>query len=330
MRYYVIAGLSALLLSLLAGYVSLPVLRKLRVGQTINELGPQSHLSKQGTLTMGGVGVILSGVIAGVAFGFYHKNTNGLLVLFCALSTLAFGCVGFIDDYLKVVKHRSMGLSVKQKFALQIIAALALSCAAYFIKPIDTRFALPFTSVKLNIGVLYIPVMTFIMVATDNSANILDGLDGLLSGNSTIALATVSAYAFIEGSKTGNGSLMNVGIFMLCMSMAVFGFLKYNTHPATVILGDVGSLGIGGALAGCAAVTGSSLLLPFCCVTMVISSLSDILQLWYMKRHKGRKLFRMSPYHHHLELGGMPETRVVNLYNIITVIGCAAALILFA
>ena len=330
MKYYAIAYISALLLSLLGGYIALPVLKRLKAAQTINELGPQTHMAKQGLLTMGGVAVILSGVIAGVAFGFYKHNDHGMLVLYVALGTLCFSGIGFLDDYLKVVKHRSVGLTVKQKLAPQILAAVLFAVFAYFDKNIGSKIALPFTKTTLNLGIFYIPIMAFVIVAIDNSANILDGLDGLLSSNSAIAFFCMALYSILTGTKTNNGSLINVGIYLLCMSGAVYGFLKYNTHPATVILGDVGSLGIGGALAAAAIVSKGVLLIPFCCITMLISSLSDILQLAYMKRHKGRKLMRMSPFHHHLELGGMPETRIVNLYNILTLIGSAAALIMFA
>ncbi len=329
MKYCCIAALSAMLLSLLAGYIGLPVLKKLRAGQTINELGPQSHMAKQGLLTMGGVGVMFSGLVTGIAFSFKNTNDHGLLAVFCAACGLAFGLIGFLDDYIKVVKKRSMGLSVKQKFAPQIIFALLIAIFAYFDKNIGPKIALPFTDYELNLGVFYIPVMCFAIVAIDNSANILDGLDGLLSSNASLSLAAMAAYSFFKGTATNNGSLLNVGIFLLCMSAAAFAFLKLNTHPAKVILGDVGSLGLGGCIAGAAVVTKGVLLIPFCCVTMLISSLSDILQLIYMKRHKGRKLFRMAPFHHHLELGGMAETQIVSLYSILTFIGSAVALILF-
>ena len=330
MKYCAVVFLCSLLLSLAAGYVALPILKKLHVSQTINELGPQTHMGKQGIPTMGGISFLCAGLLCGLAFGFRYKNTNGQLMLYCAACTLCFALIGFLDDYLKVVKGRSVGLTVKQKFAPQILFALVFSLIAYSSKSINTAFAMPFTDTHLDIGVFFIPVMTFIMVAVDNSANILDGLDGLLSGNGSIALFLYAIYMYYEGSKTGNGSLMNTGIFCLCMSAALFAFLKLNAHPARVFMGDVGSLGIGGALAGAAAVSGTSLMLPFMLVTMLISSLSDILQVLYMRRHKGRKLLRMSPLHHHLELGGMPENHVFTLYNIITLVGCAAAFILFA
>ncbi len=329
MKYYAIAYLSALLLSLLAGYIVLPVLGKLNAAQTINELGPQTHLKKQGLLTMGGIGVILSGVTAGLAFGFYKKNNGGQLVLLLAACTLCFALIGFLDDYLKVVKHRSVGLSVKQKLLPQILAAVVFAFIAYSDRNIGSTIAVPFTDRQLNLGIFYIPIMTFVIVAADNSANILDGLDGLLSTNSSIALGTMAVYSLWTGNRTGNGSLINAGVFLLCMSAAAFGFLKYNANPAKVILGDVGSLGIGGALAGAAIVSKGMLLIPFCCIMMLISSLSDIAQLYYMKRHNGRKLLRMSPLHHHLELGGMSETQIVFLYSILTLMGSAAALILF-
>ena len=329
MVYHVIAGLCALLLSLLGGYILLPVLKKLRVGQTINELGPQNHMAKQGALTMGGVSFLAAGLLCALTFGFKYKNDNGQLLLYCVLCTLCFGFIGFADDYLKVVRHRSEGLTVRQKLLPQILFAIIFAVIAYFSDHIGPRILLPFTSKTLNLGIFYIPVAAFVIVAVDNSANILDGLDGLLSSNSSIALAAMSAYATYTGIVSGNGSLMNAGIFCLCMCTAVFGFLRYNTHPARMFMGDVGSLGIGGALAAAGIVSGSMLMLPFMLVTMMVSSLSDFAQVIYMRRHHGRKLMRMSPLHHHLELGGMPETHIVSLYSTVTLIGCAAAFILF-
>ncbi len=330
MSYWLIAAVAALLLSLLGLYIEMPILNRLRVGQTINELGPQTHKDKQGMLTMGGVSFLCAGLIAAMIFGWRYKNTNGQLMLFAALSTVLFGAIGFADDYLKVARHKNEGLTVKQKFIPQCAAALVLAIIAFFSDCIGPAIDLPFTKARLNLGILYIPLAVFVMVAVDNSANILDGLDGLLASNSSIAFAAMSAYTLYTGIRTENGSLMNLGIFCLCMCFAVIGFLRRNTNPASIMMGDVGSLGIGGALAGAAIASGGMLLLPFALIMMVVSSLSDILQVVYMRRHKGRKLLRMSPLHHHLELGGMKEAQIVSLYSIITLIGCAAALILFA
>ena len=329
MGYYFLAALVSLLLSLAGLYIEIPILKKLRVGQTINEYGPQSHMEKQGMLTMGGVSFIVAGVLSALVFSLKNIDQQGSLILFCAVSTLGFGAIGFVDDYLKVVKHRSVGLTVRQKFIPQCLLALMLAVLAY-LSSIGSSIRLPFTDRELELGFLYIPIAAFVMVAVDNSANILDGLDGLLTTNSSIALGAMSLYAFYTGVKTGSGGMTNVGVFCLCMCFAVFGFLRHNTNPAKIMMGDVGSLGIGGALAGAAICCKSMLMLPFMLVTMLISSLSDILQIIYMRRHQGRKLMRMSPLHHHLELGGMPETHIVSLYSIFTLIGCAVALIMFA
>lgn len=329
MKIYALAFICSLLVSLAAGYTVLPILKKLRVRQTINEFGPESHAAKQGIPTMGGIGFLIAGLICALAFGFCHKNDSGYLFLLCIGMTLSFGAIGFLDDYLKVVKHRSVGLTVKQKFAPQILLAIGFSVLAYFDGNIPTALVLPFTETTLSLGWFYIPFMAFVIVAVDNSANILDGLDGLLGGNSTIALFFMGIYAAVQGARTGNGSMQNAAVFCLCISGAVFAFTRINSHPASVFMGDVGSLGIGGAISAFALVSGGSLLLPFMCVTMLISSASDLMQIAYMRFHKGRKLMRMSPLHHHLELGGIPETKVVNLYNIITAVGCAAAMILF-
>lgn len=329
MKYYAVAFAASLLVGLIAGYTLLPILKRLKVKQTINEFGPQNHMSKQGVPTMGGAGFLCAGLLCALAFGFRWKNGNGQLMLFCAGMTACYGGIGFLDDYLKVVKHRSVGLTVKQKLAPQILTAIGFAAAGYFMNAVGSEICLPFTEKTLDLGVFYIPFMAFVIVAVDNSANILDGLDGLLSSNSVIVLLTMALYCAVKGSIADDGSLKNVATFCLCMAGGVLAFTRINCHPARVIMGDVGSLGLGGAIAAVSLVTRGSLLLPFLCITMLISSASDLAQVWYMRTHAGRKLMRMSPLHHHLELGGMKETQVVNLYNIITVIGCAAALIMF-
>ena len=212
---------------------------------------------------------------------------------------------------------------------LQLLAALIMSLIGLKVNVYGVKLSLPFTDTKLDSALVYLPLTLFAFVAVDNSANLLDGLDGLLSSNGVIVFLSMTVFLAASGVETGKDSLLALALFSLIMACALIGFLVYNTNPARMFMGDVGSLGIGGAIAGMAVASGCTLMLPFMLVTMVISSMSDILQLLYMRRHKGRKLFRMSPYHHHLELGGMPETRIVAVYNAVTLAGCALALILF-
>ena len=329
MRLFVIAALAALLCALCAQYVLEPILKRLSARQTINELGPQNHKSKQGALTMGGMGFLPVGALLTILFSLIWKGGIPLPLLFSVVCMLVFGAIGFYDDYLKVVRHRSVGLSAKQKMLLQLLAALIMTLIGLKVNVYGVKLSLPFTDTKLDSALVYLPLTLFAFVAVDNSANLLDGLDGLLSSNSVIVFLSLTAFLAANGVKTGNDSLLSLALFALIMACALIGFLVYNTNPARMFMGDVGSLGIGGAIAGMAVACGCTLMLPFMLVTMVISSLSDILQLLYMRRNKGRKLFRMSPYHHHLELGGMPEMRIVAVYNAVTLAGCALALIMF-
>lgn len=329
MKLFVIAALAALLCALGAQYILEPILKRLSARQTINELGPQNHRSKQGALTMGGMGFLPVGALLTILFSLVWKGGIPLPLLYSVVSMLAFGAIGFYDDYLKVVRHRSVGLSAKQKMLLQLLAALIMTLIGLKVNVYGVKLSLPFTDTKLDSALVYLPLTLFAFVAVDNSANLLDGLDGLLSSNGVIVFLSMTVFLAASGVETDKDSLLALALFSLIMACALIGFLVYNTNPARMFMGDVGSLGIGGAIAGMAVASGCTLMLPFMLVTMVISSMSDILQLLYMRRHKGRKLFRMSPYHHHLELGGMPETRIVAVYNAVTLAGCALALILF-
>ena len=321
MKYCAIGFMTAFLLSLLLGYIGLPIIKRLKLKQTIYELGPEAHKSKMGTPTMGGVTFLCAALVTSLLFGIKYAQNYGE-ILYCVCAMTVFGAIGFLDDYLKVVRHRSEGLTPKQKLLPQCVAALIFAVISYNMDVAGSRIYLPFVS-ELNLGIFYIPIIAFVFVAMDNGANILDGLDGLLTSNASIVLAALCAYCF-------NMQAEATGIFAACVCGALIAFLAINAHPAKIFMGDTGSLGLGAAICAICVVTKSVLVLPFACVTMVISVGSDILQVVYMKRHAGRKLMRMSPFHHHLAMGGMSETKVVSVYNLITIAGCAAALILFA
>ena len=319
-KLFILAFVLGAGLTLLLGYICMPVLRKMKVGQTINSLGPDAHIAKQGTLTMGGIFFIPAALIGSLVC--LRHTYSGHLYVYSIMCTLAFAFIGFADDYIKVLKRRSEGLTPRQKLVPQVLFAVIFAFWAYVNPEIGSGLYIPFTSVKLNLGILYVPVVAFVIVAVDNSANLLDGLDGLCAGNSGAAFLMFAAACAISGGVHTNNAL-----FAVSMCGAMIGFLRFNGHPARVFMGDTGSLGIGGALSALAITGGNVLILPLALITMLVTTGSDIVQVLYMKRHRGRKLLRMSPLHHHFELSGVPETRIVTGYNIAALLACALALI---
>ena len=326
--------IAAFVMTVVLGPIMIPWLKKLKFGQTIYDLGPESHKKKQGTPTMGGIVFAIPALIAALAFA--YGDTRFEYSLMIAVSALGFGLVGFVDDFIKVKLKRSLGLTPMQKVVPQVVLSLALAFWAYKTETIGSSLTVPFFNVEWNLGWLYIPVMMFIMVGTVNSANLLDGLDGLLSGCSMINFITMMiiclCMAAVNGANSSN--LLNTAIFAGAMAGALMSFLRFNAHPARVFMGDVGSFFIGGALVGMAMVTRLSLLLPIIAIAMFASSVSDIIQVGWFKYTKkkygaGRRIFRMAPLHHHFELSGMPETRVVTMYYVITALLCLFALLGF-
>ena len=321
--------ISAFAMAIVLGPIVIPWLKKLKLGKVIYELGPD-HAAKAGTPQMGGIIFALPALVATLAFSIKEPGSWGLLAM-CLVSALGFGLIGFVDDYLKVHRHASEGLTPKQKLLPQILLSIALSVWAYLNPQVGPALRVPFANVDWNLGICFIPVMVFILVGTVNSANLLDGLDGLLGGCAlfdfvTMALICVSLAA---ADAANAGSLLNVAILGGAMAGGLIGFLRYNSHPARVFMGDVGSFFIGGALVGMTLVTRLSLLLPIIALAMVLSSVSDLIQFAYFRATHGKRFFRMAPLHHHFEKGGMPETSIVAMYYIATVILCLVALLGF-
>ena len=320
--------IAAFAMAIVLGPIVIPWLKKLKLGKVIYELGPD-HAAKAGTPQMGGIIFALPALVATAAF--CYKDGGLDLMCMALISAVGFGLIGFVDDYLKVHKHSSEGLTPKQKLAPQIVLSIGLAVWAFLNPNIGARLTVPFVNVEWNLGWLYIPVMVFILVGTVNSANLLDGLDGLLGGCSLFDFVTMAliclalAAAHPENSK----SLLNIAIFAGAMSGGLLGFLRYNSHPARVFMGDVGSFFIGGALVGMTLTTRLSLLLPIIALAMVLSSASDLIQFAYFRATHGKRFFRMAPLHHHFEKGGMPETSIVAMYYIATVILCLLALLGF-
>jgi len=328
MQKLIITVLISFAISMVAGPFIIPWLKRLKVGQTINQFGPRSNQGKQGTATMGGLVFIFSAVITSVIMGVW-KGTSGHFLIIELLSMLAFACIGFADDYIKVVKRRSLGLTPIQKMVPQALIALLLSVFAYMNPYIGSDLVIPFTDSTINLGVFYIPVMVFLIVGVVNSANLLDGLDGLCAGNSMLGFGTLSLIAMsLAAMNEGlDPDLYNTALFSGAMCGAILGFLRFNTHPASVFMGDVGSFAIGGAMIAVAIVTRLTLILPIIAFTMMISSLSDIIQVIYCRFSGGKRIFRMAPIHHHFELSGIPETKIVTMYDVLTALLCILALL---
>ena len=320
--------IAAFAMAIVLGPIVIPWLKKLKLGKVMYELGPD-HAAKAGTPQMGGIIFALPALIAAVAFSYKDGGWDFLLI--ALVSALGFGLIGFLDDFLKVRKHSSEGLTPKQKLAPQIVLSSGLAVWACLHPQIGSKLVVPFFNVEWNLGWLYIPVMVFILVGTVNSANLLDGLDGLLGGCSLFDFATMAliCVAMAAASPAKAGSLLNVAIFAGAMSGALIGFLRYNAHPARVFMGDVGSFFIGGALVGMTLVTRLSLLLPVIALAMLMSSVSDLIQFAYFRATHGKRFFKMAPLHHHFEKCGMPETSIVAMYYIVTVILCLLALLGF-
>jgi len=326
--------IAAFAMTIVFGPIMIPWLKKLKFGQTIYDLGPESHKKKQGTPTMGGIIFAIPALIAAFAFG--YNDTKMQFMLMIGVSALGFGLIGFVDDFIKVKLKRSLGLTPMQKIVPQFVLSLALAIWAYNCDTIGSSIIVPFFNVEWNLGWFYIPFMVFVMVGTVNSANLLDGLDGLLSGCSMINFITVMIIALCMAMADGANSanLLNTAIFAAAMAGALMGFLRFNAHPARVFMGDVGSFIIGGALVGMMMCLRLSLLLPVISVAMFASSVSDIIQIGWFKYTKkkygaGRRIFKMAPLHHHFELSGMPETRVVTMYYLVTAGLCLLSLLGF-
>ena len=301
-------------LCVIMGPVIIPILRRLKMGQTEREDGVKSHLKKAGTPTMGGVIILLSIVITSV---FYIKDYPKILpILFV---TLGFGLIGFLDDYLKVVMRRSDGLYPKQKMALQIVVTAIF--AFYILKFTDVSLAmlLPFSGGKyLNIGWLAVPVMFIAVIGTVNGVNFTDGLDGLAS-SVTVLVATFFTVVAI-GTKSG------ISPITCAVVGALLGFLLFNVYPASVFMGDTGSLALGGFVASTAYMLQMPTFIIIVGLVYLVEVASVMIQVTYFKKTGGKRFFKMAPIHHHFELCGWSETKVVAVFSIITAILCLIAL----
>lgn len=314
MNFDLISAIYAILIAFVINIILCPViipyLIKLKFGQNIRDDGPQGHLKKTGTPTMGGIMILLSFFVASLFF--IKNNTDGIIILFV---TIGYGIIGFIDDYIKIVKKRSLGLRAYQKIIGQFIITAIFIYYLYNYTKIGTDIYIPFTNgITLNLGILYIPFLIIVMVGTVNSVNLTDGLDGLAAG----VTALVSVFFLFISWALKSSILPITGAAVGCL----MGFLLFNSYPARVFMGDTGSLALGGFIASVAIILKMPLILVIVGLIYVLESFSVIIQVTYFKATHGKRFFKMAPLHHHFELSGWPETKVVTLFYIITAILC--------
>ena len=326
---------------LLTGPKLIAWLRKLKLGQTMYELGPQSHMKKQGTPIMGGLCIALGCVVAFVVCGFGLGAWDHMLaLLFVALGSMA---VGFGDDWIKMVKKRHEGLTPWQKIIGQAVVCVGFACYCYFHPEVGSKVIVPFVNVEWDLGIFYIPLLALTVLFMVNSANLQDGLDGILSSVTAVGSIGWAAIALIGANAVLAvladymnfelvASYNTIAVFALALCGACIGFLRFNHYPATVFMGDTGSMFIGGAVVGMAMLLRQPFLLLLIGFTMVMSSVSVILQRYYFKLTRKltgtpKRLFKMSPIHHHFEMCGMKETQIVLMYAIITAVLSAIAVV---
>ena len=314
---YALIAAIAFAVSMLVTARMIPFLKEKQFGQFIREEGPESHMAKQGTPTMGGVAIVV-GVTVAVIVSMFLPGSETVEKIAIILSMFAFGAIGFIDDYNKIAKKQNEGLTPKQKLLLQVVFGLAL--AVFMMAREGTSVLIPFTGKSVEMGWLYIPFIVFVEVAMANAVNLTDGLDGLAAGTSAIVAA-----AFAVIGMTLNGGSEPMAIAGQAVLGALIGFLVFNHFPAKIFMGDTGSMALGGVLSAMAIVGHVEWLLPIAGLIYVIEALSVIIQVGYFKMSGGKRVFRMAPIHHHFELGGWHETKVVRVFCIFTLICCVIA-----
>ena len=311
----VIPVLISFVISVILGPIIIPFLRKLKMGQTERVEGVQSHLKKAGTPTMGGIIFLIATVVTSL---FYVKDYPKVIPV--VFLTLGFGIIGFLDDYLKVVLRRSDGLLPWQKFSLQVVVTAVFTYYLVNYTDVNLSMRIPFwTDHYLNIGCLAIPVLFFAVIGTVNGVNFTDGLDGLASSVTLIVAVFFTVVSI--GTKSG------IEPITCAVVGGLMGFLLFNVYPAKVFMGDTGSLALGGFVAGAAYMMQMPLFILLVGLIYLVEVLSVIIQVTYFKKTHGKRIFKMAPIHHHFELCGWSETRVVAVFSIITAVMCLIALL---
>ncbi len=318
MKIYCASFLVAAIISIAIGAITIPLLKKLKFGQNILSYVSE-HDYKSGTPTVGGIIFISSCIIAYYVF----RSEENRLSEVCVAVFVAYALVGFIDDFIKIKLHRNEGLNPVQKTLFEIIIAVVVSVYAYTRGL--TKVSIPFTNTVVDLKFWYVPLCAFCFVATTNSVNLTDGLDGLAGGVTYVYALVFGSLLLIQVFKGGirypvSKEYANVAQFSFCLSGALVGFLFYNTYRATVFMGDTGSLALGGAVAITAALSGNLLFIPIIGITYVASSISVILQVTYFRLSGGKRLFLMAPLHHHFQHKGYAESKIVFGYKFVTLV----------
>ncbi len=323
MKTLIISVLVSFAAALISGRFIIPALRKHKAGQHIREDGPQEHKKKEGTPTMGGV-IIMIGTLAAMLL--YLRQETGY-AWFALIGALAYGLIGLIDDMIIVLKHRSEGLTPKQKLILQFVFGVLISVYAYLDPAIGSAIYIPIANVYVDFGWFYIPFNVFFLMALTNSVNLTDGLDGLAGGVSLVNTVTFAViFMGLVSTFTWSFDMM---IFAAAVTGGIMGFLRYNAYPAKVFMGDTGAFFLGGALSMLAIISKLQIIIPVMGFMFVLSSVSCIIQVLHYKRTK-KRVFKMAPIHHHFELCGIHETKIVVMYMMITAVLCLITLLILS
>ena len=320
MEFQVKVLIITFILTVIMSLIIIPILRKLKVGQQERDDGPKSHLKKQGTPTMGGIIIILAVIIICVFLYYYytHKTIEPIVaknLIPLVLVSVGFGIVGFVDDFKKLVLKNTKGLSPRAKMIGLLIIAVGYVVYLTKVLNIGTDIYIPFAKTSLILPIwIYIPFAILVMLATTNAINLTDGIDGLSSSVTTIMLTCLTVIAIILNIK-------EITLFGSCLSGACLGFLLFNLYPSKVMMGDTGSLFLGGAVAAMALYLKMPLILLIIAIIPIAETLSVMIQVTYFKK-TGNRVFKMTPLHHHFELSGWKENKIVSVFSIITLIMC--------
>lgn len=303
-------ALLAFLISVVLTPVLIPLLKRLKFGQTIREIGPSWHQKKNGTPTMGGIGFIVASLVSGLVFG-----GGNIKILVASLTLFLFGLIGFADDFIKVVLKRNLGLNEKQKLLGQTLTSILFLFLVKYFGLIDTSVLIPFTTLEIELSWFYYVFATFLMVGFVNAVNLTDGVDGLAASVTMVVAVFFAMFCFKIGET-------EISVLPSAVAGALFGFLFFNYNPAKVFMGDTGSLFLGGLVSVMAILSGYELLLLLAGLIYLIEAFSVMIQVAYFKK-TGKRIFLMTPIHHHFEKKGWNEKKIVWVFSFVTLICCA-------
>lgn len=320
----VVAALGSLAVTSLSGFLLIPLLRRLKFGQTINEIGPTWHKDKQGTPTMGGFMFALGSCVGIlVAYPFLAGMTanyipGGLgLMLLSVFTSLAFGCIGFVDDYLKIVRHQNLGLHARGKLILQCLVTLCFLVTLHMMGHLSTQVTLPFFGL-VDFSIFFYPLSLILIIGLNNAVNLTDGIDGLCT---SVTLCVMLGYMVLLVA----GGYFHLATWAAALAGGCVGYLFWNFYPAKVFMGDTGSLFLGGAVVSIGYAMGRPDLMILLSIVYLLEAFSVMLQVSYFKITKGKRIFKMSPIHHHFEMSGWSEVKIVVVFSLVTIAAAVAA-----